>query len=289
MPRHRDRSRREDDVTLREGIHADIPMDVYVNDPAPEPSLSTTTAKLLLSRSPLHAWWAHPKLGGHRDDDSSRADLGSAVHAFLFGGALLAYAPAEFTDWRKKDAQTFRDGARERGEIPLLAHQRQEIEDMAGPARERLASLGVTENERTMIWKDGVWCRSRPDIMTEDRSLVVDYKTTTNADPAAWIRSTILSGGYDLQAGLVLRGLNHLVYGTDRREFLFLVQEIEPPHCVSVVGLGPEFLDLAARKVDAAIDRWAECLRLKRFPGYDERTHYADPPTWALMDAEVMS
>lgn len=275
-------------MTRDQGLHADVTMDEYLADPCPAPSLSTTTAQLLLTRSPLHAWWAHPKLGGHRDEDSTRAELGSAVHAALFGGAAVVYAPPEFHDWRKKDAQTFRDGARERGEIPLLNHQREQIAQIAGPARERLASLGATEFERTVLWDDSCWCRSRPDAMSEDRTLIVDYKTAANADPQGWIRSTIIPGGYDVQAALALRGLD-IVLGSARREFLFLVQEIDAPHCLSVVGLGPEFLDLAARKVDAAIDRWAACLARNDFPAYDPRTHYADPPTWALMAAEVLS
>lgn len=274
-------------MTLQEGIHADVPMREYVGDPAPAPSLSAGIARLLLGRSPLHAWWFHPRLGRHPSEDSSRADLGSAVHAALFGGPGLAYAPAEFGDWRKKDAQAFRDGARERGEIPLLAHQRQEVDEIAGIAELRLRSLGVTDCERTMVWEDNAWCRSRPDCLSPDpaRTLQVDYKTATNADPEAWIRSCIISGGYDLQAGLVLRGLRHLL-GDARREFLFLVQEIEPPYCLSVVGLDPEFLELAARKVDRAIDLWAACLSANRWPAYDERTHYAAPPTWSLMAEE---
>ena len=270
-----------------EGVHADISMEEYVADPCPEPSLSTTTAQLLLSRSALHAWWAHPRLGGHRDE-SSRADLGSAVHAALFGGASVVYAPEEFLDWRKKDAQTFRDEARVRGELPLLHHQRAEIEEMSGPAKERLARLGVTEFERTLLWRDFCWCRSRPDAMDKERSIIVDYKTASNADPGTWIRSTIIPGGYDIQAGLALRGLAAIDPGK-RREFLFLIQEIDPPYCLSVIGFGPEFLDVAEKKVDAAINRWAECLETKRFPAYDERTHYADPPGYAIMQAEGLS
>lgn len=273
-------------MTRGEGIHEGVPMAEYVGDPCPEPSLSTTTAHLLLTRSALHAWWAHPRLGGHRDDDSSRAELGSAVHAALFRGAPIVYAPAEFSDWRKKDAQTFRDGARERGEIPLLDRQRADVEAMAGPAREKLAELGVADFERTILWEDATWCRSRPDAMSGDRRLVVDYKTASTAEPGTWIRSTILAGGYDLQAGLVLRGLHQLAGADSRRELLFLVQEIDAPYCLSVVGLNPEWVELAARKVDIAIDRWAKCLADQTWPAYDPRTHYASPPTYALLDIE---
>jgi len=270
-------------MTRAAGIHSDIPMAEYVGDPCPEPSLSTTTAHLLLTRSARHAWWFHPRLGRHRGEDSSRADLGSAVHAVLFGGPRVVYAPDGFADWRKKDAQAFRDDARAAGDIPLLAYQRRQIEEIAEPARERIAALGATEFERTLLWQDACWCRSRPDAMSTDRILVIDYKTTTNAHPSSWIRSTILSGGYDIQAGLVMRGLDRLS-DTARREFLFVVQEIDPPYCLSVIGLGPEWIDLAERKVDEAVGKWAACLAANQFPAYDERTHYAEPPTYALLE-----
>lgn len=47
-------------VTIGEIIR--LPSAEYHADPAPEPSLSATLAKLLISRSPRHAWMASPRL-----------------------------------------------------------------------------------------------------------------------------------------------------------------------------------------------------------------------------------
>ena len=53
-------------VWLDAGIH-DIPPREYHADPCPAPSLSRSIAKLLVERSPAHAYAAHPRLGGPRN------------------------------------------------------------------------------------------------------------------------------------------------------------------------------------------------------------------------------
>ena len=58
----------------------------YHADPVIEPSLSSTTAKTLVERSPRHAWMNHPRLGGARRGASNRMDLGSVVHDIVLRG-----------------------------------------------------------------------------------------------------------------------------------------------------------------------------------------------------------
>lgn len=274
---------------IKPGIYPGISMPRYIADPCPEPSLNAGTAHLLLTRSPLHAWYYHPQLGGHHDD-SGRAELGSAVHEVILGGDRIVYADAEFEDWRKKEAREFRDKARVDGKTPMLARQKQQIEEIAGPAKERLQKLGVTKFEQTAIWREGdIWCRSRPDSATDDWMLVVDYKTATNAEPGAWVRSALSAGGYDIQAALLAGGLNILLDVPNKpREILWLVQEIDPPYDMSVIGMDPEFQAIAAARAERAIEQWASCLKRKQFAGYDKYVHYAEPPGWLRMEAEML-
>jgi hypothetical protein len=40
------------------------------------------------------------------------------------------------------------------------------------------------EAEQSILWQeDNAWCRCRPDLLSSDRRIVVDYKTTENAEP----------------------------------------------------------------------------------------------------------
>src|SRR3990167_5120693 len=67
---------------VRGGGSIMMPMAEYQGDPGPEPSLGPGIAKLLVTRSPAHAWAAHPRLNPeYREKESSAFDLGSAAHA----------------------------------------------------------------------------------------------------------------------------------------------------------------------------------------------------------------
>jgi hypothetical protein len=107
-------------ISLDAGVH-DIPPAEYHADPAPSPSLSRSIAKLLVERSPAHAWAAHPRLGRRADaagDSSDELDLGSAVHElFLRGSDAVAIIP--FATYQSVQAKGLRDEARKSGLIPL--------------------------------------------------------------------------------------------------------------------------------------------------------------------------
>ena len=262
------------------GIHPDMPMDVYLGDPCPSPSLSASTLRRLLDSSPAHAHLYHPRYGARREE-STRADLGTAAHAMLLGGEeRIAFVEA--SDWRTKAAQATRDAMRAEGRIPVLHLLRHGLGEMVKAARETLAregiDLGACRREHTAIWQEGeTWCRARPDAIAP-RDYVIDYKTADNANPWRWIR-TMIAGGYHVQAAWYLRAL-HAIEGGDGRDFLFLVGEMEPPYACSLVGVGPGLRDLADQQVEWAMTRWRECVTAGEWPGYDARIHYAEAPTW---------
>lgn len=266
-------------MLTKPGIYLDVPMAEYIADPCPEPSLSTGVVCELSERSPAHARANHPRLSKVIDDSSSRSDLGSAAHAVLLGG-MERMVLIDADSYHTKAAREARDSARDAGRIPILAHLADPLAEMSAAARCALSSFGDGETEQTIVWEDdGVWLRSRPDWVSADRLTVVDYKTANNADPATWIRSSLFSGGYDVQAALVLAGLGKLL-GDAGRSFLFLVQEIERPYACSIVGAGPQLLDIATRKVNVARRVWKQCLSTNEWPGYDSRIHWAEAPPW---------
>lgn len=266
-------------MSLTAGYHHDVPMGSYVDDSiCAEPSLSTGIAQALIERTARHAWQEHAKLGGGSDEPTGRSDIGQAVHSLSLGGAPTVYVSAN--DWRTKAAQEARDAARAEGRIPLLASHERDVETAAANAKAAIARFGGGKPEVTMLWRDGlVWCRGRADWLTDDGAYDLDIKTCENADPAAWIRSTLVQGGYDVQAAL--RTVGHETLTKRTRDVLFVLVEIKPPYAVSVVGLAPAFVELGRRKVAHAVKLWGECLRANKWPAYDQRIHYAEPPGWA--------
>lgn len=283
---------------LKAGIHLSVPMADYIADPAPSPSLSKGIIGDLVERSAAHAFHNHPRLGKTDDDATTRSDLGSAAHAVLLGGEeAIRYCDAVYAsgkrkgelceDWTAKGAQEFQKDCRATGKIPMLERQRDELELMVSVVRPALEEFGPGDCEATMIWqeKNGTWGRCRPDFITEDRKIIVDYKTATNAEPSVWIRRVLLASHYGIQGVWNLRGLRNLA-GPAAREFQFLVQEIEPPYCYSLIGMTPEMIEQAEREIKAGLFRWQRCVESSEWPGYDKRVHYADIPDYKIWDWE---
>lgn len=258
----------------------------YHADPAPVPSLSSSIAKLLLYRSPRHAWIAHPKLNpDYKPVFEAKFDLGSAAHALLLEGADRMVA-VDADDWRTKAAKEARDVARIEGKHPVLAHQYADVQAMVKACHQAVADSedlkGYTISgeggisEHTVVWHEGeTYFRSRIDRVSTDRRLILDYKSTENAEPSAWMRTMMGLGG-DIQAAFYLRALKN-----PDAKFVFIVQEVEPPYAVSFIGMPPAFVELGQRKVEHAIVLWKQCMASGQWPAYSNRVLWAEPPAWA--------
>jgi len=272
------------------GIYT-IPHDEYHADPCPTPSLSSSVAKVLLRQSPAHAAMQHPKLNNNYvNAESSRFDLGTIAHALLLEDDSSRLITIEADDWRTKAAKEARDAARAEGKIPILVKQAAHLLKMVGTARDFLrgSELGdmTFQPEQTLAWQEaGTWCRARPDWLSDDHTLILDYKTTDDANPEAFIRQ-IARMMYDTQSEFYSRGLEAV---TGRRPlFVFLAQEIESPYACSLVALSNSYMAISASKVERAIRTWRYCLKSGDWCAYSNKILYAEPEPWMLAQYERM-
>lgn len=238
------------------------------------PSLSASIASLLVNRSPLHAWTAHPRLNPDaRRVDKDTFDVGNVAHQlFLEGQSSVQVVDA--ADWRTKDAKEQRDEARAAGRVPLLVNQYAEVCRMVDAihdqlerhaARPRLFTDG--KPEQTVVWEDeGVLCRMRADWLRDDFLFIDDLKTTSrSANPDAFARR-LYEIGCDVQAAMYVRGIE-AVTGV-RPEFRWCVVETAPPYALSVVSPGADVLTIGRKKVEYALKVWRHCLERDRWAGY---------------------
>lgn len=249
------------------------------------PVLTSSLARVLLAQSPLHAWTASPALNPeYQPEEAEKFDLGTACHAHLLEGAS-AFVIIEAEDWRTKDARAQRDAGRAAGRVPLLASQWADVQAMAKAARAQLAAheppipFTAGKPEQTLTWEEaGVPCRARLDFLHTDYRTIDDLKSTAgSANPAVWSR-TLFGAGYDVQAAFYVRAVK-AVHGIEP-EFRFITIENYPPFALSVIGLSPEAMALAQKKVGRALALWRECLATGRWPAYPARTCWADLPPW---------
>ena len=287
------------------GIFKSVPPDVYHNDPCPQPSLSCSIAKVLLNQSPAHAWAAHPRMNPlYRHDDSTRTDLGTVAHDVLLQGGtdnVVVLDPAEFPSktgsipdgYTNANIRKARDNVRALGKIPILKPVHDQVMGMVAVARNFVQGSDLDgcfgadwDAETTVIWQaNGCYMRSRLDRYSSSARIIMDYKTTGNANPDYLTRRVILDGGYDVQAAFYRRAIDFHV--GELLSFLFLFQEIEPPYLCSIVGLEPALQELGEMKVDHATALWAANMKSGQWPGYSKRTHWAIAPAWALAQLEA--
>jgi hypothetical protein len=264
----------------------------YHQDPVITPSLSRSIAHLLLERSPLHAWTAHPRLNpNYISQDERKFDLGKAAHLAMLGDNK-EFAIIQADSFKTFAAQRARKMALAAGQVPVLERDFKRVNAMVQAGRAQLArheecfsAFIDGKPEQTLIWTeevDGieVWCRAMLDWLPDERVRFPDYKSTQgSAHPDMW-PAMAYREGMDLQCAFYRRGIRK-VLGVDDPIFDFVVQECDPPYALCVISLSPGAIDLADRKIDEALSVWAWCMKRDQWPGYPSRVCYVDPPVWA--------
>ena len=278
---------------MNEGIHPDIPEATYHADPCEAPSLSNSIARMLLSRSPMHAWHAHPRLNPAYEprDGNAAMDAGTIIHKILLGrGSAIEVVDAP--DWRTKAAKEARDAARAAGHTPVLVGDLSDIHDAAKAIRSRIKT--TTEGamlfepgipEATLIWREGpIWCRARADYLLNDPRLpILDLKTTKlSANPEQWQKRLV--SDYCFQDAFYRRGLTKLRRVTPPMRFI--VAEQDAPHGVAVMCSDPSLAAYAEHQVERAISMWTRCIMSNEWPGYAPQTAHVAAPSWLLSQME---
>jgi hypothetical protein len=269
-----------------------MPPLVYHSDPAPQPSLSRSIARVLIEASPAHAYAQHPRLGGSAptgpasgDDDM---DIGSAAHCmFLEGQDRVAVIP--FDSYRTNAAKELRDDALREGRIPLKSKQYATALNVTEALEEFRAKTGLFtagKPEQTLVWDEGDhWARARIDWLPDDPAApLLDLKTTGGlATIAGWGRRCFEFGA-DLQTAMYPRGCEFL-RGEAPEGMLFVVVETDPPYGIRVFELDPVALEVGRAKCAAARAVWFQCMR-DGWPNYPLITEPILPPPWVVRQWE---
>lgn len=277
-----------------QGFYRDVPENEYHLDPVVEPSASASILATLYSRSPQHAWFRHPKLNPNFEPGKPTAAMafGSAAHAMLTLSCEVKRL--DFDDWRSKEARQARDAIVAAGGIAMLADEYANAERMLTVLRRDLIGHEIGDvfsegvGEVTMAWRDdGAWLRGRMDWWSEKRNLIVDYKTTTVAEPDQWSRK-LFDLGSDFAGVLYPQGVAALT-GQRPPRFLYIVQEVDPPHAFSVVEMDDQAQEFTTNRVAQAFHAWRECLSTGKWPGYPSRVCRVAPPVYAVKREETRS
>lgn len=278
-------------VITEPGVY-DIPEDVYHADPVPGGSLSSTGARKLLAPSaPAKFRYALDHPGA---EENRVFDFGHVAHKLVLGrGSEIAVIDAD--NYRTKRAQDEKKAAYAAGATPILAGEMERAEAMAKAVREHpfAGDLFTAGRPEVSVFardkQTGVMLRARMDWLRDEpmddgRLLLVDYKTTRDADPDA-IAKAVRQHGYHQQDAWYC-DVARFAGITDQPAFVFVFQEKEPPYLVTVIEL-----DAAARFWGDVLNRhainvYAHCMETGRWPGYADDIVPIGLPPWAEREYE---
>jgi PDDEXK-like domain of unknown function (DUF3799) len=271
------------------GIYREFPVADYFSDPCPHPSLSQSIAKILIDRSPAHAFLAHPRLNPQppeEDGYSSAKAIGNAVHAIATGRSR-DIAIGEWSDWRTKESQVFKTSALESGHMPILRKHWNCAEAMIDATHRQLDAAGhegafaaAAQCEVVLAWQeDEIWLRTMIDCVAGLK--VYDLKTSGMNCAPHIVAERPSDLGWDVQAAMFERGLGRLdPEHAGRHEFFFVAQENEPPFALTVVRIGEADLTMGRKKLEVAIEIWRGCMASGEWPAYPADTVTSHPRGW---------
>jgi hypothetical protein len=276
-----------------QGIHLDVPSAIYFADPAPQPSLTQSIAKILNERSPLHAWQEHVRLGGAapvtEDEPADKYDsakaIGNAAHALMIGRGKEVEV-VDLDSWRGKAADQRRE-IEATGRVAILQRHFVRARNMVEVARQRFAGEAfdseLGDGEVVLVWREGdIWLRTMIDWLPSHLLDGWDYKTTGLSCAPHAIPALMLNGDWDIQAAMHERGLDALdPDNAGRRRFRFVAQENTKPYALTVAELPESVLTIGRKKLERAIHIWRECMASGRWPAYPHGIIYPEMPGWA--------
>ena len=265
----------------------------YHSDPCPAPSLSASIATIINQQSLLHAFMQHPKLGKKESKDSDVFSFGRAAHALLLEADSQKVVPLPYSDFRTSKARQMRDECVHAGDIPLCLSDYEKVSEMIKVAKGFIESSelsGLFENgktEQTFVGFSDCWVRGRCDYITNNRKLILDYKTVgRTANPSVFMQS-VFNYGYDIQAAMYLH-LNKITGHTGECDFVWLIQEKEAPYACSFIGASQSVLDIGQKKFEFAKTKWVNALSSNSFAGYSNNITWPEASSWERAKAEAI-
>jgi hypothetical protein len=258
------------------GLYPGIPAEAYHGDKlTPEPALSSSGARKIMSSCPAQFWWDHE----NPPEPTEALDVGSAAHEWLLEGDTW---PQRFTVLPEDH-----NGATKAGKARI-----EEIEASGKRPLKHDAFATINAMHDALVAHEfalsafSIWCRARLDAMPRRGTIFADYKTCRSADPDD-LRKSIADYGYHQQAAWYCEGIRALGI-CPNPTFLFVFQQKTPPYLITPVVLDQTTLDWGAALNRKAKAIFAHGLRTGQWAGYADDIITLGLPVWATKQLEDM-
>jgi hypothetical protein len=295
----------------RPGIYDGVDMDAYHNDPmlfGGAPHISSGGLRTIEDPdSNIEKFWDKYVMNPDREEreDTSHFSFGRAVHTLFLGEPgfreQFVILPTTYVN-DKDEEKPWNSNAnvckawlakqKKDGKAVLTADQMEDIKGMALKlAKHPTIKAGLLNGliEKSIFWyrdivlaDDGrivrVWLKARPDVLTTDALMVVDYKTAADASPNGAQRA-ITDHGYFQQLALIQEGLWE-VSGLLTEDHTLVFQEKKRPFSINIKPLFGSAIHLGHLLNNRGLQRFAKCWADKEWPGYENDEVPCDVMDW---------
>lgn len=147
------------------------------------------------------------------------------------------------------------------------------------------------KKEIPFFWTDDLTtepCKCRVDCLTEigDNLVIVDLKTTENADTDSFVRSAV-KYGYDFQAAMYGKGVE--VNSNKKPIFVFIAIEKKPPYAVNILQADELFVRRGYDLFREYVGIYHDCKSTGNWYGYLGKMNQINNlalPTWLAKEVE---
>lgn len=213
--------------------------------------------------------------------------IGSAVHALLLeGGRDVVHV--DFDDWKTAKARAARDEALADGKYPLNNHEHAQAVAMADslrahPTVAKHLAAGHTEVSITGV-DPTTWTpmKARLDILDIEARVIMDPKTSATLEPGDFATHAWRHGYHMAAAHYIEMAAQATNTDPDEWTFLFAVVEKTAPYLSYVTELDADSIEVGRRDRARGIEKYLECERTDKWPGYPTEVITTRLPKWAF-------
>lgn len=255
-----------------------------------------------LAKSPAH-YWAHYRSANRPARTQTAAQLeGNMAHCAILEPSKFAerypVGPGGVTrahkDWKAWEG-TLKPGqiGIKPEDLPAAKAKARSVHSLVNVWNNLTAGEMILKSraEVSAYWTDpatGIACRCRPDLVypvNDHQVVLLDAKGYGDASAKEFGRQAG-SMRYHVQDAFYSEGYA-LASGMEVLAFIFLVTETAWPYASASYRLGPESRQEGYNEVRELLDIYAQCERLKFWPGYATTTTVIDIPSYMLTPQEV--
>ena len=129
----------------------------------------------------------------------------------------------------------------------------------------------------------GIWLKARPDIISKDHTVIIDYKTTARPATQHSFTNTMAQLQYDVSAAHYA-AITEQTTGVKVKEVFWIVQETEAPYEIMVYRATPALLRGAEMVRQNLLSKIRIALQTNNFPGYPTDVLDIDLPQWKISE-----